>query len=261
VECQEVVDIEAEAGVEFAAAEAGDEESAAVEFAGEPFAGKREREKGGSERAADMGTALAPVETSVGETASLGASGFEVEAEGGECAGSFGGEVVGDEGGSGETGGGGAGRRGAAEGLDPARAKEAVVEGDGDGSGHVVVAGACGAKMLGGAGNEGAASATGEDAEALKGAGDVGRSERVVAMASLDLDADKVLRFEAVEVDAGGGGGNFRDDGEFGAGAGVAVHEAVEHASAGGLADGGGDGGDGVIDALGSDGCGVGCRA
>jgi hypothetical protein len=104
--------------------------------------------------------------------------------------------------------------------------------------------------MLGSVGDEGAASASGEDAEALEGAGDVGRGERVVAMTTLDMDADEVFRLEAVEVDAGGGGGDFRDDGQFGAGAGVTVHERVEHAGAGGLADGGGDGGDGVVDAL-----------
>lgn len=198
-----------------------------------------------------MGTALAPVEAGVGEAAALGMGGFEVEAEGGECAGSFGGEVVCGEGGRGGAAGGGS-----AEGLDPAGAKETVVEGDGDGSGHVVVAGARSAEMLRGVGDEGAASAPGEDAEALEGAGDVGRGEREVAVTPLGVDANEIFRFEAVEVDAGGGGGDFRDDGEFGAGAGVAVHEGVEHAGAGGLADGGGDGGDGVVDALVGDGCG-----
>jgi hypothetical protein len=197
-----------------------------------------------------MGAALAPVEAGVGEAAALGAGGFEVEAECGEGAGSFGGEVVCGRTGAGEGGVGGTGNGGAAEGLDPAGAEEAVVEGDGDGSGHVVVAGARGAKMLGGVGDEGTGSASGEDAETLKSAGDVGRGERVVAMAALDVNADEILGFEAVEVDAGGGGGNFRDDGEFGAGAGVAVHEGVEHAGAGGLADGGGDGGDSIVDPL-----------
>ena len=246
--------------MEFAAAEAGDGEGAAVVFAGEPLAGEGEGEQGGSEGAAHVGTALAPVQTGVGETAALGAGGFEVEAQGLEGAGSFGGEVVGGEagcgkagcgvGGSGGAGCGEAGRGGSAEGLDPARLKETVVEGDGDGSGHVVVTGAGGAERLGRAGDEGAGSAASEDAEALEGAGDVGGGERVVAMAALDVDADEVLRFEAVEVDAGGGGGDLRDDGEFGAGAGVAVHEGVEHAGAGGLADGGGDGGDGGVGAV-----------
>jgi hypothetical protein len=104
----------------------------------------------------------------------------------------------------------------AAEGLEPARAEEVVVEGDGDGSGHVVVAGARGAEGVGSAGGELtagraagiklAAGAAGEDTEALKGASDAGRAERVVAMAALDLNFDEVFRSEAAEVDAGSGG-------------------------------------------------------
>src|ERR1700683_4608441 len=146
---------------------------------------------------------------------------------------------------------------GAVEGFDPAEAKEAVVERDGDGSGHVVVAGAGGAEMLGRVRDEGAASASGEDAEALKGAGDVGRGERVVAMTALHMNADEVFRFEAVEVYAGGGGGDFRDQAQLSASAGVAVHEGVKHAGAGRLTDSGGDGGDSVVDALIGDECGA----
>ena len=51
-------------------------------------------------------------------------------------------------------------------------------------------------------------------------------------------------------MDAGGGGRDFRNDGQLSTGAGVAVHEAVEHAGAGGLADGGGDARYGVVDSL-----------
>ena len=50
-------------------AEAGDGEGSAVEFAGQPFAGEGEVEECGSEGAAEVGAALAPVETGVGEAA------------------------------------------------------------------------------------------------------------------------------------------------------------------------------------------------
>lgn len=51
-------------------------------------------------------------------------------------------------------------------------------------------------------------------------------------------------------MDAGGGRRDFRDDGQLSSGPGVTVHEAVEHAGARGLADGGGDRRDGVVDSL-----------
>ena len=174
--------------MELALAEAGDDEGAAVEFAGEPFSREGEAEEGGSERTTDVRAALAPVKTGIREAAALGAGSVEFEAEGGEDAGSFAGEVV-----CGKTGGGETGAAGAAEGLDPARAEELIVEGDGDGASHVVVAGARGAEMLRRVRDEGAGSAAGEDAEALEGAGDVGRGERVVAMAALRKNLDQVF--------------------------------------------------------------------
>src|ERR1035437_2201944 len=67
-------------------------------------------------------------------------------------------------------------------------------------------------------------------------------------MLALDEYLNQALSGEAGEVGAGGGGADAGDDGEFGAGAGVAVHEGVEDAGAGGLADGGGEAGDGEID-------------
>lgn len=67
-------------------------------------------------------------------------------------------------------------------------------------------------------------------------------------MTALHEHLDEVFRFEARQVDAGGRGGNVADDGELGSGAGVAVHERVEHARAGGLGDRGRNGGDGGID-------------
>lgn len=174
--------------MELTLAEASDDEGAAVEFAGEPLAREGKAEEGGSERSADVRAALAPVKTGIGEAAALGAGSVEFDTEGGEDAGSFGGEVV-----CGKAGGGETGAAGAREGLDPARAQELIVEGDGDGASHVVVAGARGAEMLGGMRKEGAGSAAGEDAEALEGTGDVGRGERVVAMAALHKHFDQVF--------------------------------------------------------------------
>src|SRR5580692_1147988 len=109
-----------------------------------------------------MGAALRPIETTECEAAALGAGGFDIEAEGGECAFAFGGEDVGVV---------AAGVRGARR-LQPACGDEAIVEGDG--SGHVVVATAGGAEMDGSGGSEAAALATGENAEAFEGAGDSG---------------------------------------------------------------------------------------
>src|SRR6202034_3998439 len=71
--CDESSEFESEAGLKFALAEAGDGEGAAVVFAGEPFAGEGEMEERGAERASNVGTALAPVKTGVGEAAALGA--------------------------------------------------------------------------------------------------------------------------------------------------------------------------------------------
>ena len=229
---------EAEAVAEFALAEAGDEERPAVVFAGEPLAGEGQGEKGGAERATQVGAALAPVETGIGETAALGAATVEVDAERGKGSGSLRSEGI-----CGVAGGGGAAER-----LDPTGANELVVEGDGDGASHVVVAGARGAEVLRGAGNKLAARAASENAEALEGAGNAGTGEGVVAVTALNKNPDQVFRFEPAEVSAGGGGGDAGNDGKFGSGARVAVHEGVEHAGTGGLADGGGDGGDGGVD-------------
>ena len=239
--------------MEFTPAEAGDGKGAAVVLAGKPFLREGEAEKGGAERSAKMRTALAPVETGVGEAAAAGTGLAEVESESSEEAGSIGGEVV--SAGAGSNAGLFAGA--AAKGLDPAGTDEVIVERDGDGSGHVVVAGARRAEVLGGVGNEAGTGAAGKDAEALEGAGDVRTGEGVVAMAALDEDADEVFRFEPGEMHAGRGGGDIGNDGELGAGAGVAVEERIEHAGAGRLADGGGDGGDRGIDvgAEGARGC------
>ena len=132
-------EVQAEAGVEFAAAEPGEGKSAAVEFAGEPFAGESEVEERGAERAAEVGAALTPVETGVGKATAARAGAVKIEAEGGEGAGTFRGQVI---------------RIAATVAVDPAGAKELIMEGDGDGAGHVVIAGASGAEVGGGAGDK-----------------------------------------------------------------------------------------------------------
>ncbi len=57
----------------------------------------------------------------------------------------------------------------------------------------------------------------------------------------------QALGSQTLEVHAGGGWRDFGDDCEFGAGAGAAVGEAVEHTGAGGFPDGGGDFGNGRV--------------
>jgi hypothetical protein len=237
--------------VELAAAVGGEAEGAAVEFAGDPAAGEGVGEESRAESSAKMGAALTPVETAVGEAAALGAKGFEVDAQDGEGGFSSGGELVGGDGAVGRSGSGrigsgvsGGGRR------DPAEGEEAVVEGDGEGSGHVVIAGTRCAERLRSGGDEAGAGDAGEDTEALEGAGDFGSGEGVIAVASLGGDADEAFGFEAAEVDAGGGGRDVSEDSQLGAGAGMSIEEGAEHAGAGGLADGGGDGGDGGVHAL-----------
>lgn len=142
------------------------------------------------------------------------------------------------------------GGRGGWSGRDPAKGEAAVVEGDGEGSGHVVVAGAGGAQRLRRGGDEAGAGDAGKNAETLEGAGHFGSGESVVAVATLCGDADEALGFETAEVNAGGGGGDIGEDGQLSAGAGVAVEERTQHAGAGRLADGGGHGGDGGVHAL-----------
>jgi NIPSNAP len=225
----------------------GQAEGAAVEFAGHPATGEDVSEKSGAQGSAKVGTALAPVEAAVGEAAALGAKRFDVDAESAESSLSGGGDQIrGARSGLRDAPGGGAG-----SGIsDPAESKEAVVESNGEGSGHVIVAGAGGAERLRCGGDEARSGDAGEDAEALEGAGDFGAGERVIAMAPLGGDADEALVFEAAEVNAGGGGRDVGENGELSAGAGVAVEERTKHAGPGGLADGGGDGRDGGVHSL-----------
>lgn len=226
-------DFELEAAAELAAAEGGDGECAAVELADDPFFAQGKVEQSGAEGAGDMGATLGPVETGEGEATALLAGGGEIDAEVLEGAAAIAGEHV---------------VFGGTRGVDPTQADEAVVQGDGGGSGHVVVAAASGAEVDRRGGREGAAHASGDDAEAFEGASDSWRGEGVVAMAALLEDADEMVAAETAEVDAGGGRRDPGDDGQLSAGAGFAFHQAIEHARARRLADGGGDAGDGGVD-------------
>src|ERR1700728_621014 len=75
----------------------------------------------------------------------------------------------------------------------------------------------------------------------------MGSMERVVAVLALAENFDEALFFEARQMNAGGGRAHVGDDGELGRGAGVAVHQGVEHTRAARIADGGGDFVDGFI--------------
>ena len=241
--------------MQFAAAVGGEAQGAAVQLAGDPAAGEGMGEERGAEGSAEMGAALAPVETAVGEAAALCMEVFQIDAEVAEGGFSVGGELVGGAGTGpicGTCSRAGAGSRCAGGWVerDPAEGEETVVEGDGEGSGHVVVTGTRGAEGLGCGGNEAGAGDAGEDAEALEGAGDFGPGKGVVTMAPLGCDADEALGLEAAEVNAGGGGGDVGEDGQLSAGAGVSIEERTEHAGAGRLGDGGSDGGDGGVHAL-----------
>ena len=70
--------------MEVAAAERGDGEGSAVEVLFKPAALEGEMEQGGGDGACEVGAALAPIEAGTGEAASLGACGFDVDAESGE---------------------------------------------------------------------------------------------------------------------------------------------------------------------------------
>lgn len=217
----------------FAAAEGGDGERARLELARDPFSFERERKQRGAERAAEMWTALRPVETTERETAALQPGEVDIDACGAEgfCAGV--GEIVGIA---------------AALGDQPALRQEAIVQADGDGSGEVVVATARGAQMHRCGRRERAARRTGKHAEAFKRASDGRRCERVVAVATLHEDVDEVVILQAAEVHAGRGRRDAGDESQFGAGARRAFHQAEEHARAGRLADGGSDAGDVCVD-------------
>ncbi len=131
--------------------------------------------------------------------------------------------------------------------FEPSEGGEAVMKRDTERAGDVVVAGAGGAKSGRGVWHEGGAGTSRKHAQRFESGGYVGSFEAVVPVLSLRENFHQTLGFQALQVHAGGGGRDFSDHREFGAGAGAAVGEAVEHAGAGGFSDGGGDFRDGGI--------------
>ena len=180
-----------------------------------------------------MRPALAPVKTREGEAAAQGSSGVDVDAERGKCLGSRGSEVVRF----------GATRRG----RKPVQGFESVVEGDSDGSGDVVVAGSGGSQAARSVWDKGVARCAGENAQGFEGIANGGAFETVITMLALGRDFHEVLLIQSMEVDTGGRWSYRGNHGQFGAGAGAAVDEAVEHACTRRFADGGGDSGDGNV--------------
>jgi hypothetical protein len=186
-----------------------------------------------------MGAAFAPIHAGKGEAAAESAKRIHVNAERLEGFRAAGREVVGHV-----RCGGIAGK--------PAKGGKAIMEGNAEGAGDVIVTGAGGTQRAGGIGYERLSRTAGENAEGFEGVGDAGAVKAVIAMLALSENLDEEEFLEAEEMDAGGGGSDFGEHGEFGAGAGAAVHEAVKHAGPGGFADGGGDGASGGIGISGS---------
>lgn len=211
-----------------ALAQLGEREGAAVEIANDPLPGDGVLQEGGSQGAGDVGAALAPIETGIGETPPEGSGWGYVDAEVLECFHAGASDVVGFV---------------TAGGIrdEPAFTQELVMQRDGDGSCHVVVTGAGLVQGGGGAGDELFRDAAGEDSKMFEKAGDLGAAQRVVAVAALGCNADELGFSEAVEVGAGGGGRDFRERCEFGTGARMTVEQGEQHAGSCWLADGRGD--------------------
>ena len=122
--------------MQFAATCTCDVQRAAVEFLNHPLTLQGEFQEGCAESAAEVGTALAPVQARAGKTAAKRLCGMEIDAEGFErllpkCS-----HVVNVV---------RAVRRGDGK---PAQRVKAVVQGNADGSGHMVVASASGAQIV-----------------------------------------------------------------------------------------------------------------
>lgn len=223
--------------MKFALSEARNGERAAVILARQPLARQRQGQHRGSQGSAQVRTALAPVKTGISEAATQRVGAIEIETERSKGARSIGRELVSIP---------------AAKRLDPARADEVVVKRDGDSSGHVVVAGTCGAERFRRVGNKLTARSAGKDAETFEGARDAGAGERIVAMASLHEDRHEVLGFESRQVNAGRRRGNLSNQAQFGPRARVPIHKRVEHPGASGLSDGCGDRGHSGVDVRGA---------
>lgn len=176
-----------------------------------------------------MGTPFAPIQAGVGEPAAQRLGGIDIDTEGGERVSAVQTELV-------------------AWG-EPAQGLETVVQRHAQGAGQMVITGTGGAEAAGRMGHE-FQGAAGEDAEPFEGSGYSGPFEAVITMLPLHAQFDEAFGSEAVEVRAGGGGSDLGHHGQFGAGAGVAVHQTIEHARTGRLADGRRDSGDRRFDRI-----------
>lgn len=224
--------LKSEAGMKFAVAEGGNLESAAVEFLKDPALLQGELQQSSAERAAEMRATLAPIHTTEGEAAAQSASGGHVHAQRLQCGAARGSQGIRVA----------VKMRRIAVRAEPPEGRHAIVERNAQRAGNVVVTSARGAQRAGSAGDEGLAGTAGEDAESLESVGDIRAVQAVIAVLALREQFDEAASFEALQVNAGGRGADFREHGQFGAGAGAPIEKAIKHAGAGGFANGGGDG-------------------
>src|ERR1700730_2603223 len=105
----------------------------------------------------------------------------------------------------------------------------------------MVIASARRAQAVWSARNKDVASAASEHTERLQSPGHVLSIQTVVVMLALDEHFHQSLRFQPVEVRAGGRCGHFRHCRQLGTGLGAPVEKEGDQAGAGGLTDRGGD--------------------
>src|SRR5580698_9985334 len=140
-----------------------------------------------------MRTALAPVNTGVGETAAQSSSGCDVYAKRFERLRSFGSEVTGVV-------------RNVVRsvvrntGRQPSQFLEAIVKRDAEGSGDMIVASSSGAQGVRSIKNERGAGASGEHAQGFESRRHVASIKTVVTMLSLSENFYQVLHLQPLQV-------------------------------------------------------------
>ena len=188
-------------------------------------------QEGGSHCAGEVRPALTPIHAGKSQAAALRACGGDIHSQGFERTRALRRQIIGTD------------ITASAVGREPAKRGNAIVDAHAEGARDVIVAGAGSAEDRRSVGHERFACGSGQDAESFESRGDVGAIEAVVAMLALSEELDEALGLEALKMDAGRGGRDFGEHGEFRGGAGAAVDEAIEHTGTSGLADGSGDGG------------------
>jgi hypothetical protein len=121
------------------------------------------------------------------------------------------------------------------------------VQRDAQSTGDMIVASARGAQRVGSARHEWFTRFTAEHTQSFERGGHIGPFQTVVAMFSLGKHLHQTPRLQSLQVSTGGGRSDVRNDGQLGAGSGVCVQQAAEHAGAGRLSDGRGNRGDGCV--------------